>query len=236
MRFTVGTRNEATRAAWLEQALARIPAGSRILDAGAGQLRHKPLCAHLAYVSQDFAQYDGKGDGSGLQTGSWDQSRIDIVSDICAIPEPNGSFDAIMCVEVLEHLPDPRAALTEFARLLRPGGQLLLTAPFCSLTHFAPYHFNSGFNRYFYERHLPECGFTILELAENGNFFEYVAQEVRRLPEVAQRYAGRKLRLWEYGALYVLVSLLQRLSSRDRGSAELLCFGWHVRAVKEGEP
>ncbi len=236
MRFTVGTCNEATRTAWLAQALAGIPPGSRILDAGAGQLRHKPLCAHLEYVSQDFAQYDGQGNGSGLQTGAWDQSRIDIVSDICAIPEPDGSFDAVMCVEVLEHLPDPLMALAEFARLLRPGGQLLLTAPCCSLTHFAPYHFSSGFNRYYYERHLPEHGFTVVDLAGNGNFFEYLAQEVRRIPLVAERYAGTKPRLWEYGALYVLVSLLQRLSGRDRGSAELLCFGWHVRAVREGTP
>jgi SAM-dependent methyltransferase len=236
MKFTVGTRNEATRTAWLEQALAQLPAGSRILDAGAGQLRHKPLCAHLDYVSQDFAQYDGRGDGSGLQTGSWDQSKIAIVSDICAIPEPDGSFAAIMCVEVLEHLPNPLLALAEFARLLQPGGQLILTAPFCSLTHFAPYHFCTGFSRYFYEKHLPEFGFAIVDLQENGNFFEFLAQEVRRIPVVGQRYAASKPRIWEYAALYLVVRLLQRLSGRDRASAELLNFGCHVRAVKGGTP
>ena len=160
MKFKVGTRNESTREAWLEQALKQIPAGSRILDAGAGQLKYKKLCSHLDYLSQDFAQYDGKGDGSGLQTGSWDQSKIDIVCDISDIPEPAGSFDAVMCIEVLEHLPNPLLALQEFSRLLRPGGQLVVTAPFCSLTHFAPYHFCTGFNRYFYETHLPRFDFT----------------------------------------------------------------------------
>lgn len=138
MKFKVGTRNESTRETWLKQALRQIPAGSRILDAGAGQLRHKKLCSHLDYLSQDFAQYDGRGDGSGLQTGSWDQSKIDIVSDIIDIPESDGSFDAVMCIEVLEHLPNPLLALQEFARLLRPGGHFIVTAPFCSLTHFRP--------------------------------------------------------------------------------------------------
>lgn len=35
---TVGTHNESVRTAWLEQALKQIPAGSRILDAGAGEV------------------------------------------------------------------------------------------------------------------------------------------------------------------------------------------------------
>lgn len=168
---TVGTQNLSTREAWLEKTLNQIPAGSRILDAGAGEQKYKRFCVHLDYVAQDFAQYDGKGDGRGLQTNSWGQSNLDIISDITAIPEPDTSFDAIMCVEVFEHLPEPIKAIQEFARLLKPGGHLILTAPFCSLTHFAPYHFYTGFNRYFYETHLPANGFEIVELQENGFFF-----------------------------------------------------------------
>jgi len=232
MKFTVGTRNESTREAWLTQALKQIPAGSRILDAGAGQLRHKNLCSHLDYLSQDFAQYDGRGDGSGLQTGSWDQSKIDIVSDIISIPEPDESFDAVMCVEVLEHLPNPLLALQEFSRLLRQGGHLVVTAPFCSLTHFAPYHFCTGFNRYFYETHLPQFGFSIVDFQENGNFFEFLAQELRRSPLICKRYAGSTPRLWEKAALYLLTAMLERMSRKDTGSSELLNFGCHVRAVK----
>lgn len=230
---TVGTKNEATRVAWLERALAQIPAGWRILDAGAGELRFKPLCSHLRYVSQDFGEYDGKGNEAGLQTGTWDQSRLDIVCDITAIPEPDGSFDAILCVEVFEHLPNPVRAVKEFARLLRPGGELILTAPFCSLTHFAPYHFCTGFTRYFYEHHLPAHGFDILELTPNGNFFEYVGQEVRRLPQVALTYTGRRPPKWEAVVRRLLLKVLQKLSDRDTGrlrSSELLHFGYHTRA------
>jgi ubiquinone/menaquinone biosynthesis C-methylase UbiE len=145
----VGTHNEATRVAWLERTLKQIPSGTRILDAGAGEQQFRKFCTHLEYVAQDFGQYDGTGDSSGLQMGSWDQEKLDIVCDITEIPEPDASFGAIMCIEVFEHLSDPLAALREFSRLIKPGGHLVLTAPFCSLTHFAPFHFATGFNRYF---------------------------------------------------------------------------------------
>jgi len=171
---TVGTKNKFNPKAWIEKALSKISAGSRILDAGAGEQQYKRFCSHLNYVAQDFAQYNGKGNSAGLQVGNWDQSSLDIISDITEIPEPNASFDAIMCVEVFEHLPDPIKAIQEFARLLKPNGHLILTAPFCSLTHFAPYHFYTGFNRYFYEKHLPANGFKIIDFQENGNYFEYL--------------------------------------------------------------
>ena len=220
----VGRRNESTRIAWLEAAIAKIPPGARILDAGAGQQQFRKFCSHLNYVSQDFAQYTPAGDSAGLHTDSWDTSRTDIVCDITAIPRPDGAFDAVMSTEVLEHVPDPVAALRELARLVRPGGYLILTAPFCSLTHMAPYHFSTGFSRYFYREHLPRMGFEILDLEENGNFFEFMAQETRRLRSVSKRYAGGALRDDEMAAIDTVLTALRRLSAADCGSAELLHF------------
>lgn len=210
-----------------------MPAGARILDAGAGERRFESLCAHLRYVAQDFGQYDGKGDRVGFQTGSWSQTNLDIVSDITSIPEADGSFDAIMCIEVLEHVPDPVLAIKEFSRLLRNGGHLIITAPFCSLTHLAPYHFYSGFNRYFYNTILPANGFDIVDLQENGNFFEYMAQEIRRTPEIAEIYAKDKPDHWEALALRMTLNMLDRFSRKDQGSSDLLHFGYHVRAQKK---
>ncbi|MCE1235666.1 MAG: methyltransferase domain-containing protein [Hyphomicrobiales bacterium] len=225
-----GTGNAAFREAWLERKLAAVPAGSRLLDAGAGECQFRRFCSHLEYVSQDLAEYDGAGDDRGLQTGQWDTSRIDIKCDITSIPEPDASFDAILCTEVLEHLPDPVPALREMARLLKPGGVLILTAPFCSLTHFAPYHYATGFNRYFYEHHLGAFGMKIEEMAENGNYFDYVAQELRRVPSMAETYCGTTLTAAEQWMIGLNLQILDGLVAKDRGSAEVLTFGMQVVA------
>jgi ubiquinone/menaquinone biosynthesis C-methylase UbiE len=229
----VGTVNEKNRLTWLEATLKTIPTGSRILDAGAGELAQKKFCSHLNYISQDFAQYDGTGDGKGLQTKNWDNSKLDIISDITSIPEPDASFDAIMCIEVFEHLPNPVLAIKEFSRLLRKDGVLIITAPFCSLTHFAPFHFSTGFNKYFYEKHLSDYGLTIIEILTNGNYFEYMAQEIRRLPEISENYSNSKLNTLDKLRLNFLLKRLQKLSKKDSGSQELLCFGYHIKAVKK---
>lgn len=227
-----GDRNAEPREAWLKKTLAAIPAGSRILDAGAGELSKKKYCAHLNYVSQDFGQYEGGGDGKGLQTGKWDQSRLDIVCDITAIPEPDASFDAVLCVEVFEHLPEPLGALDELVRLLRPGGHLVLTAPFCAFTHFAPFFFNTGFSEYWHRQHLEARGMEVVELAPNGNYPAYLAQEVGRIPDMARRYAGVTPTYVERLGLRIVRSLLWRMHQADKASQEFTCFGWHVLARK----
>lgn len=229
----VGTHNKENRDVWLEKTLNKIPRGLRILDAGAGELQYKSLCQHLKYVSQDFAQYNGEGNGEGLQTGAWDQTKLDIISDITAIPEPENSFDAIMCIEVFEHLPEPIKAIKEFSRLLRPGGHLILTAPFCSLTHFAPYYFYTGFNRNFYQEHLSKNGFDIIELVENGNYFEYLGQECRRVPSIGEKYANKKTNIYQSFAMKIVLSMLDQFSKKDTGSSDLLHFGCQVHAIKK---
>lgn len=232
MKLTVGTKNEITRVNWIQQALARIPHGLTILDAGAGESQFKKFCSHLNYISQDFSEYQGTGN-VGLHTGSWDISKIDIVSDITEIPLENNSVDAILCTEVLEHIPDPQAAIKEFSRLIKPNGFLILTSPFASLTHFAPYHFASGLSRFFYEKFLPENKFSIEDIQFNGNFFEFVAQENRRINQIAKKYASRPLNIFEKIVVRINLYTLQMLSKRDKGSNELLCFGIHVFARKK---
>lgn len=223
--------NEDNRDAWLAKTLAATTPGERILDAGAGELRNKKLCKHLNYISQDICQYEGKGDGLGLQTATWDTSKIDLICDITNIPEPSCSFDLILCSEVFEHLPDPLKALDEFARLLKPGGKLIVTAPFASFVHFAPYHYSTGFSRYWYEHHLPLRGFKIQELLPNGDYFSYVRQEILRLPNMAKQYGDWCWPLAYFSAGVTLMYFAIR--GKEKLASDIASFGWHCTAIKD---
>lgn len=165
--------------------------------------------------------------------GAWDTNKIDIVGDITNINEKDESFDVVLCTEVFEHLPDPVKALEEFKRLLKKGGTLILTAPFCSLTHFAPYHYSSGFNSYFYEYNLEYLGFELNEITRNGNYFEYLAQEIRRIRSMADKYTSQKVSRIERYATKIILNMLDRFSKNDTSSDEVLCYRYMVVAVKK---
>jgi SAM-dependent methyltransferase len=224
----VGMDNASAKEAWLEKTLATLPAGLKILDAGAGELAYKKFCSHLDYTSQDFGAYDGKS----YKTGTWDTSRIDIRSDITAIPVPDSSFDAIMCIEVFEHLPEPAKAIKEFSRILKPGGTLITTAPFCSTTHQEPYYFANGFSRYWYEKILPEQGFEIQELTHNGNLFSWTAALLRSMRPRAEKYSSGAT-LYQLLVNKLMLAVLNTWAKANNGSEELLCFGIYVRAKKK---
>jgi 2-polyprenyl-6-hydroxyphenyl methylase/3-demethylubiquinone-9 3-methyltransferase len=59
-----------------------------------------------------------------------------VVGDILALPFDPASFDFVICSEVIEHTVDPALAVSELARVLRPGGVLIITVP-NRVWHFA---------------------------------------------------------------------------------------------------
>jgi len=218
------------RESWLKEVINRIPKGSRLLDAGAGELRNRQYCDHLDYVSQDFCQYDGSEKvAEGLHSKGWDTSRIDLVSDITDIPTPDSSFDVVLCSEVLEHVPDPTHALDEFARIVKPGGKLIITAPFSSNVHMAPYHYCTGFSKYWYEHHLAKRGFKIQEITANGDWYSLLLQEISRLGGLE-----RQSRNWSWPIAYgfALLGMLYYKLRSNHKNTDLACFGWHCVAVK----
>lgn len=177
--------NQIQRDEWVTRALAALPAGSSILDAGCGSQRYRSACDHLCYTSQDFGQYTvderGRlGSPEASETQAYAYGPIDIVSDIWNISRPDGSFDAILCTEVLEHVPYPIETVAELGRLLRPGGTLILTVPNNALRHQDPYFFTSGFADRWLERILPEHGFSIEKLDELGDYYSWMKVELAR--------------------------------------------------------
>ena len=230
---SIGQDNHDKRREWVINQLKCLPQGCRLLDAGAGTQQFKKYCAHLDYVSQDFAAYVPSEDGAGLQNDKWDYGELNIISDITNIPEPDESFDAVLCSEVLEHLPDPNAALEEFGRLLKKGGVLLITAPFCSLTHQAPYFFSTGFSKFYYEHWLSELGFEGIETEANGSYFEYLAQEAKRLNGISKKYSGKELNFFQKIVTTLFLKTLASKAKKDKNSSELLCYGYFVKARKK---
>ena len=109
---------------------------------------------------------------------------------------------------------------------------LILTAHFNSLTHYAPYHFSTGFTKYFYEHHLKEYDFEIIEIVENGSYFEYLAQEARRLGSVSRQYTNKKLNFFEKLISLLYLRTLNKLSKSDTGSKDILNFGIQILAQK----
>jgi ubiquinone/menaquinone biosynthesis C-methylase UbiE len=224
--------NEINRQVLLSQTLSALPKGARLLDAGAGELKNRQYCGHLDYVSQDFCQYKGADEApaEGLQSKNWDTSRIDLVSDITSIPAPDDSFDAILCSEVLEHVPEPTHALDEFTRLLKPGGVLILTAPFASNVHMAPYHYCSGFSKYWYEHHLSQRGFRIESLIANGDWYALLRQEIARLGGMERQ---RRNWTWPLAYAYALLGMAYFNIRGNKRAEDLACFGWQCVAFKE---
>jgi SAM-dependent methyltransferase len=91
-------------------------------------------------TSQRFAKelrpYEGLFKGkryvaAGYQpTSAYGAYSCDCDQDIENMTFADASFDAVLCIQVLEHVADPFAAARELARVLRPDGRLLLTTPF----------------------------------------------------------------------------------------------------------
>src|SRR3972149_4429855 len=93
--------------------------------------------------------------------GEWGYGTVEYESDANEIPVQDGRFDAVLCTEVLEHVPEPILVLKEIGRVLRRGGQAFISAPLGSGLHQQPYPFYGGFTPHFYQRFLSEFGMEV---------------------------------------------------------------------------
>lgn len=191
----------------IEDAVARfastLPAGARVLDAGAGEGRYASCFSQQRYVGVDL----------GIGEPGWDYSRLDAIADLARLPFNAGAFDACLNVVTLEHLKEPACALAEMARVLKPGGRLLLVVPQQWEVHQAPHDYYR-FTCHGVQYLLETAGLQPLEILPVGGFFRLLA---RRLLNALQFFPGP---LWIGVALLVgpaalLLPALDRLD-RDR--------------------
>jgi len=153
-----------------------LPAGARLLDAGAGEGRHAALFPRQRYCGVDLAVGDV----------AWNYSRLDAVADLSALPFKSAAFDAAINIVTLEHVRDPQRVLCELARALATGGRLLAIVPHEWEVHQSPHDY------FRYTRHgmaylLARAGFDQVEIRPVGGYFRLLA---RRLLNGLQFFTG----------------------------------------------
>jgi 2-polyprenyl-3-methyl-5-hydroxy-6-metoxy-1,4-benzoquinol methylase len=110
------------------QQLAQLPAGSRVLDAGCGNgFFSKRLSEHgFEVIGLDL-------DESGIAHARelFSDIHFEVASLYDGIGDPSGKqFDAVVSLEVIEHLYDPRMFAARVHECLRPGGKFVLSTPY----------------------------------------------------------------------------------------------------------
>jgi len=114
--------------AWLEQE-ARSAAADfgryRVLDIGCGE---KPYYPYFAPNATEYVGVDIDADNP----------MADLVGPAEAVPVEDGSFDVVICTQVLEHTGDPDQAVSELYRVTAPGGRVLASTHGVQVYHPAP--------------------------------------------------------------------------------------------------
>lgn len=149
----------------LQEFAAALPPGGRVLDAGAGECPFRPLFSKQEYVAVDSAVGDP----------SWDYSHLTIVADLTALPFPDASFSAIICVVVLEHVSDPATAFREFRRVLAPQGRCFVAVPQIWELHQAPHDF-FRYTRHGLEHLMTSAGLRVVSLEPTGGYFQLLGK------------------------------------------------------------
>jgi SAM-dependent methyltransferase len=86
-----------------------------------------------------------------------------VFADGTRLPFRDASMDAIVCLEVIEHVRDPEQLLAEIHRVLKPGGRALMSMPFLYPVHDAPHDYQR-LTRYGWRRSLEQNGFTAFDV------------------------------------------------------------------------
>ena len=130
----------APLAAWLEEQ-ARAGSGYRVLDVGCGPKPYYPFFAERAseYVGVDVVE----------------NPAAELRGAVEALPVDDGSFDLVLCTQVLEHCDDPAQAVRELRRVTAPGGRVLASTHGTQVYHPSPQDYwrwtHAGLRRLFEE-------------------------------------------------------------------------------------
>ncbi len=106
-------------------ALRHLRAGMRVIDVASGTGFGAAL---LATDGRRVTGYDIDAEAVAFAQGEWPEAEF-MVADATALPDADGSVDAVTSFETIEHVADPTAFVAEIARVLKPTGLLILSTP-----------------------------------------------------------------------------------------------------------
>ncbi len=195
----VGSRLITDRiAALYDQHLPRYARG-RLIDLGCGKA---PLYGRYRRLVDEVTCVDWPQSVHALPDRD---SHLDLEADLSQpLPYADASFDTIILSDVLEHVPTPEALWLEMARLLAPGGCLLLNTPFLYGIHEAPHDYGR-YTEYALRRFARQAGLDVpLLLTIGGSLHvlaDLLAKHLAHLPAIGNALAS---------ATQGLVALLDR--------------------------
>lgn len=128
-----------------------------VLDVGCGKRPFLQLLPKRDYVGMDFAA----------------THRPDLCGNVMQLPFRTRIFDTVIATEVLEHVPEPGAALAECHRVLKPDGVLYLTVPMTWYLHYEPHDYYR-FTKYGIRHVCERAGFEVQHLERIGGFTLYL--------------------------------------------------------------
>ena len=130
---------------FLQNQLVQLPTETHVLDVGAGRGDFAALLDRFHTTSLDIYPYP----------------EVDLVCDLTLRnPFRPASFEAIVLMNVLEHVYDTHALLARLAELLKPGGRLIVAIPFLVKLHQTPVDF-VRYTHYALQRFGPMHGFEL---------------------------------------------------------------------------